>query len=121
MQHMIEPLIDPNLLQRQHIERLLHHTDLILIAGRVATNGTGIGFRDIKAARTEDNALLHANNSLRQATSLVGGATQEEESQALCRLHADARQLRELFNQRRHWWCNIAHSFRTVLEFSCPR
>src|SRR5579885_2092662 len=114
---MIQAFRDASFLQCQHIKRLFYHADQILITTGVATDGAGVRFGNVKTTRTVDNALFYAHNSLGQAAGLVVRAAQNKEGQALRRFYADARQLREFFNQRRYWWCYLAHLLEQSRNF----
>src|SRR5579884_3144127 len=76
MQHVIESLVRARFLDGKHIKRFLNHADYFLVAVGIATSDAGVGFGNIEAARTVDNALFDAQNGFGQASCLVGWAAQ---------------------------------------------
>src|SRR5262249_3394391 len=68
----------------------------------VGTDGAGVGLGEVEAGRALDDAFLHPHDGLGQTPRLVSGTAQDEEGEPLGSLGADARQLGELFDERRY-------------------
>ena len=79
MQDVIQSFVAADLLQSHNIQRLLHDHDTALVASAIATDRTRVGFSEIEAKRTIDNAFFDAHDSLGQPTRQIGRAAQDEE------------------------------------------
>ena len=94
--HVVQALILHRILYRHHILDILHYTDGLGIASRVATDGTGVSVADVMTDMAILDLLFHTMDGLSKLFHLRLFLTEHPEYKAQGCLATDTRKLREL-------------------------
>ena len=98
-QHMIEAVIAARTLDRAHITRLAHHANPLRIARGILADAAFVRSCVIEAATAEMHLLLDFQDSLGQATCLLGIGLEQVVRDALGALGTDPRKAPQLIKQ----------------------
>ena len=79
----------------QHITHVGHHAKRVLVATRVAADGTHLGVADVVAPLAQHDVVFHLQERVGQLLSLQIIAVKQMQGQTQGCLLADARQLRQ--------------------------
>src|SRR5262245_7829935 len=102
-QHVVAAAVLSRALHRQKIVRLLDDAEHVAVTGGVGTDTAGILVGDVVAGLAGDDALLDADEGLRELAHLRGGTLEQEEGQPLGGLRSDARQPLERVDEACDW------------------
>ena len=73
MQHMIQPLIFARLFKRQHVLRVCHDANCLVIPRRIRANRTQFFIRQVLTLGTQMNRVFRGGNRLRELVRVLFG------------------------------------------------
>ncbi len=83
MQNVVETGVAVGSLQGQHVQRVLHHADLLLLSLWVSADGAGAGVGQVLTFLTEYYLLLYRADGVGQVVGLLLGQTNNVVGQPL--------------------------------------
>src|SRR5208282_3852 len=109
VEHVVDAVKMPRLLDRGNVGRFLDHADELLIAGRAAAVDAGIDVGDVVADRAQTQLGLDVANGGGQSLGVILARAQNMKSEALGALVADSRQLLEFVDEPGHGFGKARH------------
>ncbi len=96
---MVEPAEVARALDREHVRRLLDDADRRPVAAGRRADGARVRVGHVEADRARRDLVLGRDEGAGQLDDLLAGHFEHERREALGRLAADGRQLRELLDE----------------------
>jgi len=109
VEHVVDAVKMPRLLDRGNVGWFLHHANDLLIAGRTAAVHAGIDVGDVVADRAQTQLGLDVSNRGGESLGVIFARAQNVKGEALGALVADSRQLLEFVDEPGHGFGKFGH------------
>ena len=122
MEDVVQAPVAVGPFQGQHVHGFFHHADLFPVALAVGADGTGANVGEVLALSAEHDALLDGVDGVGQVVSFLFRQANDEVSQALGALGADAGQLVQFLDkprQRRGGGWQVFQGHVTTIGVNC--